>query len=718
MGKDNHKNNISIDKKIKGKRKSSWFQSLSAKLYGGLALFTILILVISIFSWRSLLEVVNVQEILVTENIPELILATSIVQQSERLISLAPQLINSVSEEELKSVHEKLKTDDDMMKRLLSDLEQSNLSKKNTEIYGLVTQMTDNLYSIEKSVSQKKKLLFRIQKISNEITELSRTIHTILVTEVDDKTFDLAIKSKSIESQGRETTENMDLKEILLYRQLLNLQSQVNISVNLLRETAGLSDADLIQPTRERFVAAIESCEHALSIFPENYKELVTHIQSLKKAGLNQSTKLGMFELKKNIIDIEGLQSKYLRQNRMIAGQLAENVRNVNLNIKIRSSEASQLFQKSLTKNKTLFLIINVLSFVGALIVAFFFVGPLVRKLTYLSREMRSMSRGDLENEIVIKGNDEVKEMGDALEIFRRHALEVQRLNLVEKLAKKVQEKNKILEKTIKDLHKTRNQLMIQEKLASLGQLTSGIAHEIKNPLNFINNFSKISSDIVVDLNQEFKNLNNQVKKDNLDFIKQLIDDLKSNMEKINIHGDRANDIITGMLQHSRGSAGHQEFVDINKYMDTYSNLAFHSKRSLDSNFTVSFKKDYDKNLQPIMAVPQDISRVILNIITNACDAVTEKKQNAKSYIWLKTRKEGNNVKIIIKDNGPGIPSSIREKIFNPFFTTKPTGRGTGLGLSLVHDIVTKYDGTLTVKSKENEFTEFTVILPIKKEST
>ena len=712
---------------LKNISKRHWLQSLSFKLYGGLILFVLFILAISIFSWRSLLEMVSIQNTLIGENIPELTLSTGVAQQSERLIQTAPQLLSSSSEKELIQIKKEINKDSESLKQLIQNFEKSNLSKSSLKIKDRVEKMIKNLTDLEKTVSQKRKWIKQMQIISNQMTNLNRKIHKTLVIEIDNKTFDLALQSRAISVENNlQSRQKIEINDILLYRQLLNLQSQTNISFSLLRETVNLFNADLIQPIQERFTASISACEKALKILPDHYIELKKNIQLLKQAGLNAK---GIFSLKKKILNVEKIQNKYLKQNKIIASELSETVRQIKQNIQQDSENTAHFFDQSLKKNRIWFFIINGISLIGSLILAIFFIGPLVRRLTYLSQKMREMSKGRLKEEVQIQGSDEVKDMASALEVFRRHALEVQRLNLVEKLAEEVQEKNQTLEKTIKDLNATRNQLVIQEKLASLGQLTSGIAHEIKNPLNFINNFSKISKQLIDELKEELKRFSSfetisettdskpQIKKEAWTSIEELLTDIQSNMEKISSHGERANDIIMGMLEHSRGKSGQKELVNINKAMDTYSSLAFHSQRSLDSSFNVVLEKDYDQNLQPILAVPQDISRIILNIITNACDALKEKHRPQNNIIQLKTKKEGNQVKIIIRDNGPGMPESVKEKIFNPFFTTKATGQGTGLGLSLVHDIiVTKQGGSVTVDSKEGEFTEFTVSLPIQSE--
>ena len=728
MSKDNNKNfqkmiqkrvQESSNNKLLDKNLLIWSKSLSGKLYGVLILFFGFILIVSLFSWRSLLQVVDIQKILTEKNIPELVLATNIVQQSERLIKSAPQLVAGFSEDSLDHIKKEIKQDTVILKKYLSDFEQSTLSQNSLQIRSLINEMTDNLTAIEQSVEQQRELMKSLNSLSDQIQNLNLSLYKKLVVEVDNKTFDLAIQSKAIPFHGAKVSTPIQLKDILLYKELMNLQSQINVSVNLLRETASLSNSDFIQPLRERFLSSIQSCEKSVKFFPSGYNELKAGIQSFKRLGLGKGKTTGVFDLKQQILKIEKTQNQYLEKNKKIASKLSGTVKNINLNIKTSGQDSVELFKTSLQKNKTVLFIINALSLIGCLIVALFLVAPLIRRLIYLSKKMKTMSKGNLEQEVKVQGSDEVAEMAEALEVFRLYALEVQRLNLVEKLMKEVQEKNKTLEETVNNLHKTQNQLVMQEKLASLGQLTAGIAHEIKNPLNFINNFSRLSKDLIKDIHQEIQEMKANMKEETYTLIQETMNDLQSNMEKISQHGDRANDIISGMLQHSRASTGQKNLVDVNRYMDIYSNLAFHSKRASNSSFSVSFEKDYDKNLQPIEVVPQDISRVILNLVTNACDAIEENstKRKEKNYdycIGLKTKKIKDKVEIKIRDNGPGIPNHLKEKIFNPFFTTKDTGKGTGLGLSLSHDIVLKYGGAMSVDSKEGEWTEFTVTLPLK----
>lgn len=264
------------------------------------------------------------------------------------------------------------------------------------------------------------------------------------------------------------------------------------------------------------------------------------------------------------------------------------------------------------------------------------------------------------------------------------------------------------LQKALDKLKTTQTQLIQSEKMASLGELTAGIAHEIQNPLNFVNNFSEVSSELLDEMNEE-------IAKGDFEEVKNIASDIKKNLEKINYHGKRADSIVKDMLQHSRASSGQKEATDINKLADEYLRLAYHGFRAKDKSFNVTIATDFDETIGTINIIPQDMGRVILNLITNAFYVVTEKKkssvENYEPTVTIKTQKAGNKIEIIVKDNGDGIPKNVLDKIFQPFFTTKPTGQGTGLGLSLSYDIVKAHHGDLKVKTKEGEGSEFIICL-------
>ena len=273
-----------------------------------------------------------------------------------------------------------------------------------------------------------------------------------------------------------------------------------------------------------------------------------------------------------------------------------------------------------------------------------------------------------------------------------------------------IKEAKQKAEEALSELQATQKQLIQSEKMASLGELTAGIAHEIQNPLNFVNNFSEVSKELL----DEMKDA---IEKGDTEGAKEIMNDVIQNLDKINHHGKRADGIVKGMLQHSRSSSYTKEPTDINALADEYLRLAYHGLRAKDKSFNATLKTDYDENVGNVNVISQDIGRVVLNLITNAFYVVAEKKkQQQEGYeptVSVSTKRMGDSVEIRVKDNGNGIPQKILDKIFQPFFTTKPTGQGTGLGLSLSYDIVKAHGGEIKVETKENEGTEFSIILPL-----
>ncbi|HUZ60887.1 MAG TPA: ATP-binding protein [Hanamia sp.] len=285
-----------------------------------------------------------------------------------------------------------------------------------------------------------------------------------------------------------------------------------------------------------------------------------------------------------------------------------------------------------------------------------------------------------------------------------------------ERTAELVQQKDD-LQNALTELRETQSQLIHAEKMASLGELTAGIAHEIQNPLNFVNNFSEVNNELIEEMRSELASGNQQE-------AIEIADDIKLNLEKILYHGKRADAIVKGMLQHSRKSSGTREATDINALADEYLHLSYHGLRAKDKSFNATMKTDFDESLSAdeagigkINIVAQDIGRVILNLINNAFYAVDEKKKSGvKDYdptVSVSTKKINDKVEIKVSDNGNGIPQKIVDKIFQPFFTTKPTGSGTGLGLSLSYDIVKAHGGEIKVETKEGEGSTFIIQLPL-----
>ena len=288
-------------------------------------------------------------------------------------------------------------------------------------------------------------------------------------------------------------------------------------------------------------------------------------------------------------------------------------------------------------------------------------------------------------------------------------------------MAAELQDKNLELESVLKELEQAQDQIVMREKLAALGELTAGVAHEIRNPLNFINNFSEASEELLDEMGEILEEVQDDLDEEQRSYIEEVSGDLVANMNRIRSHGERANRIVNDMLMMGRESSDNQA-TDINGLLDQYSGLAYHSARAVDPDFQLHIERDYDEGVGDLEVRPQELGRVFLNMVSNACDATEEKRKTrleereGGSYmptLSLVTRRMENAIQVRVKDNGNGIPEDIVDRIFNPFFTTKPTGKGTGLGLAMSNDIVREHGGSISVETKSGEFTEMTVELPL-----
>ena len=352
-----------------------------------------------------------------------------------------------------------------------------------------------------------------------------------------------------------------------------------------------------------------------------------------------------------------------------------------------------------------------------------YYFGILITSILYLSFPLALLAYVSMRFKEIVKEVQVSAERVVELSNEKKTQAENQQKILQAEVARQTGE----IRQSLANLKSTQSQLIQSEKMASLGELTAGIAHEIQNPLNFVNNFSEVSNELIDEMNEELD-------KGELEEVKAISSDIKSNLEKINHHGKRADAIVKGMLQHSRASSAEKEPIDINKLADEYLRLAYHGLRAKDKSFNANLETDYDESIGEIAVIPQDMGRVILNLITNAFYAVSEKKvvsvknlsvptlrdedlkglANYVPTVSVSTKKLTDKILISVKDNGNGIPKHILDKIFQPFFTTKPTGQGTGLGLSMSYDIITKaHGGELTVETEEGKGTLMKIAIPL-----
>jgi ligand-binding sensor domain-containing protein/signal transduction histidine kinase len=310
--------------------------------------------------------------------------------------------------------------------------------------------------------------------------------------------------------------------------------------------------------------------------------------------------------------------------------------------------------------------------------------------------------------------------VGPGLYLMRVRQLkrrETELTSIVDARTRDLKKEKENVEKALTDLKEAQNQLVLSEKMASLGQLTAGIAHEIKNPLNFVNNFASLSNDLMNELKETLATKSDVLDEDTKTTIRELLSDLQQNVTKINEHGKRADSIVRGMLLHSRGKTGERQPTDLNALLAEYTNLAYHGLRAQDSSFNIKIETQFDDTIGKVNVVPQDLSRVFLNIINNGCYSANDKKKSRPNgfapTIRVSSKNLGDKFEVRIWDNGNGIPQSVLDKIFNPFFTTKPAGAGTGLGLSMSYDIITQeHKGEINVDTKDGEFAEFIITIP------
>ena len=360
---------------------------------------------------------------------------------------------------------------------------------------------------------------------------------------------------------------------------------------------------------------------------------------------------------------------------------------------------------------------------IGALALAFIFTALTVRSITVplkqLNRSMAAITHGELDVPLPPAGGDEIGAMTTTLGMLRDSLIERDRLERERKRAEsEIRAARDMAEAALHDLKAAQASLIQAEKMASLGQLTAGIAHEIKNPLNFVNNFAGLSVELLDELKEEAGSALARLGEEKRAVVDEIFGTLTSNLGRIVEHGKRADNIVKSMLAHSRDGSGARESIDLNALVEESLNLAYHGARAQDRHFNVTLERAYGGDIAPLELVPQDMTRVLLNLFGNGFYAANKRRQEAgdepfEPVLKVTTRELGDAVEVRVRDNGVGIPADIRDKLFQPFFTTKPTGEGTGLGLSISYDIVTHgHGGAIKVASEVGAFTEFTVRLP------
>ena len=705
-----------------------WFRRLAearfriaTQLYVGIGGAAALTLAASLVALFAFAQVGDSQSRVNQGTVPELAAAFRVAQGSGTLVAAGPRLTAAVNEGELNRATVEIAPGQrdfeaalgELMSREAGSEESLGGEAEIVNIRARGDELIGNIEGIQESVSEGFELSAQSEALRLELEALHSRIAALLVPALDDQLFYAMTGFRSFDEPAAPRGVHFSEPEIDRYRVLVGLQQDVTIIDQLLKSLAVLTDRLRIEPVEERYESSATSIERALSAIDETATS--GRLTALFGELLEKSR--SAFDLRRQEVDVLYRKETLLQENQGLALELGADVESLVNASRLRAGVATLAASQAIRTGRALLIGLNVVSIAGAVFIAWLFVGRLlIRRFEALSSSMREMAGGNLEAEIGIGGKDEVADMAAALEVFRRHALEVQRLNLVEKLADELKEKNDELEVVLADLQKAQDQIVMREKLAALGELTAGVAHEIKNPLNFVKNFSEVSGELLEEVEEIMKeNEDGSLDEDQREEIGEIFEDLSGNLKLILNHGERANRIVNDMLKMGRGAAG-REKADINRLVDEHIGLAYHSARATDPNFNLTIEKDFDPELGTLEVVSQDVGRVFLNLVSNACYATNERRQNSAdaSYeptLTVTTRKMDDGVEVRVRDNGNGIPRDVVDKIFNPFFTTKPTDQGTGLGLALSADIVREHGGMIRVDTEPGEYTEMIVEL-------
>ena len=695
---------------------------ISTQLYVGMGGAVLLTIAACLVGWFSFNSVGEAQSRVNEGSVPELAAAFGVAQYSGILVAAAPRLTSATTAEEFERVAVSIDVARAAFEEQLAILERGATGIARFE--RIRTQAESLFFNIE-AVKGDRAELFALaqdrQDLESELAELRSRLDNIIVPAIDDQLFYTMTGYRSLEELPEERSRHFSEEEFARYRYLAELQSDANTALDLLETASTLSEASLVETLRERFESAESRIQRDLTALQESplRAEISPILARLFDLGGGEQSG---FDLVERELRLAGRQRDLLELNRDIAINLVTEVDVLVSTAEASAGEATQASADAILTGRTLLLSISAISIGGAVLIAWLFVGRvLLYRLERLSVWMRRMAGGDLEARVDIGGRDEVAEMAAALEVFRLHAIEIQRLNLVEQLAEELQGKNTELEAVLGQLRHAQDQIVAQEKLAALGELTAGVAHEIRNPLNFVKNFSESSGELLAELQEILTEEAVQLSEEQRNLVDEIAQDLSGNLERIRMHGERADRIVHDMLQMGRGSGGRQP-TDINNLLDEHSRLAYHSARATDNEFQLNLKQDFDPNMGEVEVIPQDLGRVFLNMVSNACYAADEKRRaiaeqgDSEPYeptIFLATRRSEDSVEVRIKDNGMGIPADIVDKIFNPFFTTKPPDQGTGLGLAMSSDIVRGHGGSIRVESEPGQFTEMIIELPL-----
>ena len=739
---------------------------ISTQLFAAFGLAVAFTVAASLVAWFSLDRVGDAQARVNEGSLPQMEAAFGVAEYSSELVAAAPRLTTASTPREVSSVWQEISTAEKHFEARLATLEQAD-PERAKRIRSQTDLLENNVETIRDNMGKAFFFDRRSDALLEEMVTLRTELEQVLVPSVDDELFYILTGRSELGGLVAAYAVHFSETEFGTYRHLTALQADTNIALQQLSSVFSIFDPALVEAQAERFESSTASINRNLAAL--NNAELEARLtplyDRLTELGLAED---GVFVTLRSRLELADTQSGLLDLSREQSTSLLAEVDQLVGSAALSAQEATQASSQAITTGLALLLAISVISVGGALLTSWLFVGRVIlRRINMLSGRMREMAEGKLEEEVVVEGHDELAEMASALEVFRHNSLEALRLNLVEELNKELEGKttelegknteletvltelegkttelegknteletvlteldgkntelegkNAELEVVLADLQKAQDQIVMREKLAALGEVTAGVAHEIRNPLNFVKNFSEVSGELLVEMREV---LEEGGEKPDIEYITEISNDLTDNLGRIVNNCERANRIVQDMLAMGRGGANWQE-INLNTLLVEHSMLAYHSARATDSDFQLTVEQDLGDISGQVQAIPQDLSRTFLNIVGNACQATDERRRTLAEQgisfegyqptVWLKTRDMGEEVEIRIRDNGTGMPEEVAEKIFNPFFTTKPANQGTGLGLAITSDIIRQHGGTIRVESEVDSHTEMIIVIP------
>ena len=698
------------------KRLAGARRGIAVQLYSGLGATVSLTILASAVALISFNEVRQSYEVMNESTVPDMAAAFSVAQHVGALVDAAPSLtvVDSVElfADRRKQIGEQLRVFEESLQALANRRGESEGIRR-IRVRG--QEMSANMQAIEVSQEQAFELADQRNAISAQIGRIDGVLTNRVITLIDDQFFYTITGYLELGEPPLSRATHFTEEEVTRYRLTAELRESAAVTSQLVANAMAIADSAQLRTLVDRFEAASSRTLRNLKQIGELEAgdEIIALFTGLFELSAGPE---GLLEVRQRELELLGRQRALLDRNREIATGLVVEVEGLVAGLRASTERVAESSSQAIRTAIVLLLGLNLFAMAGAMLIGWLFVGRhLLRRLRKLSSMMLNMAGGDLEKEVEVEGSDEVADMAQALEVFRRHALEVQRLNLVEKLADDLKGKNLELEGVLADLRTAQDQIVMREKLAALGELTAGVAHEIKNPLNFVKNFSEVSKELLTELQEVLPQGDELLSEDDRADLAEIVEYLTGNLDRIHEHGERANRIVHDMLMMGRGSSEWHPTA-INSLVSEHANLAYHSARATDPDFQLEILEDYDERVGEVDAVPQDLGRVVLNMVSNACHATNDRRLAGEAdyapTLKLRTVDSGDHYEIRIRDNGKGVPQEVLGKMFNPFFTTKPTDQGTGLGLALSNDIVREHGGEIRVETAVGEFTEMIIDLP------